>query len=365
MFKNERIKKLITTAEKQGVDCILIVPGANLCYLTELWMGMSERVTAIAFPRDKEPFAVCPALESGRIAAGTGIQTMYTYEDGEGPVGAFSKALSQHAVTTFGVEYESMRLLERETIVKTKGDYTFVDIGPILAQLRSIKDDEERLLIQKACVIADTAMQAGIQAVRPGIKETAVMHEVERVIREHGAEGGLAVASGARTTLPHAHSSEKIIQDGDVVWLDIVVTYKSYCADITRTCFVGAPDLRLREVFNIVLEAQRIGRSQACAGMTGADIDALGRDHITQAGYGEYFIHRTGHGIGLSVHEEPYIVKSNKEKIQPGMTFTIEPGIYLPSTGGVRIEDTVVMAETDVESMTRSERNLLDVPVDR
>lgn len=365
MLKQERIKKLIASAGKQGVDCILIVPGANLYYLTELWMGMSERVTVIAFARDKEPFTICPELESGRITAGTGIKHVYTYEDGESPVGAFSRALSNNMVNAFGVEHESMRILEREAIVKTKGDYTFVDIGPILAQQRSIKDTEERLLMQKACVIADTAMQVGIQAVRPGIKETAVMHEVERVIREHGAEGGLAVASGARTVLPHAHSSEKIIQDGDVVWLDIVVTYGSYCADITRTCFVGAPDPRLREVFNIVLEAQRIGRTQARAGMTGADIDALCRDHIIQAGYGEYFIHRAGHGIGLSVHEEPYIVKSNKEKILPSMTFTIEPGIYLPGTGGVRIEDTMVMAETDVESMTRSERNLLDIPVDR
>jgi Xaa-Pro aminopeptidase len=327
-------------------------------------MGMSERVTVIAFPRDKEPFTICPAFESGRIAAGTGIQTMYTYEDGEGPVKAFSKALSQHGLTTFGVEYESMRLLERETIVESRGGTTFIDIGPLLAQQRSIKDDEEKVLMQKACVIADTAMQAGIQAVRPGIKETAVMHEVERVIREHGAEGSLAVASGPRTAQPHAHSSEKIIQDRDAVWLDIVVTYGSYCADITRTCFVGAPDPRVREVLNVVLEAQRIGRSQACAGMTGADIDALCRDHITRAGYGEYFIHRTGHGIGISVHEEPYIVKNNKEKIQPGMTFTIEPGIYVPGTGGVRIEDTVVMADTGVESMTRSERNLIDIPFD-
>ncbi len=365
MLKQERIKKLTAIAQKKGVDCILIVPGANLYYLTELWMGMSERMTVIAFPRGREPFTVCPAFESGRITAGTGIKTMYTYEDGEGPVGAFSKALSQHAMTTFGVEYESMRLLERETIVETRGSCTFIDIGPILAQQRSIKDNEERLLIQKACVIADTAMQAGIQAVRPGIEETAVMLEVEQVIREHGAEGALAVVSGPRTALPHAHSSEKIVQDGDAVWLDIVVTYGSYCADITRTCFVGAPDPRLREIFSVVLEAQAIGRSQAREGMTGADIDALCRDHITQAGYGEYFIHRTGHGIGLSVHEEPYIVKSNKEKIQPGMTFTIEPGIYLPGTGGVRIEDTVVMSETGVKSMTRSERNLTDIPLDR
>ncbi len=365
MLKQERIKKLIMTAKEKGVECVLIVPGADLYYLTELWMGMSERVTVIAFPRDREPFTVCPAFESGRITADTGIKTVYTYEDGEGPVKAFNKALSQHAVTTFGVEYESMRLLERETIVESRGDSTFIDIGPLLARQRSIKDDEERVFMQKACVIADTAMQVGIQAVRPGTKEITVMHKAEQVIREHGAEGSLAVASGARTALPHAHSSEKIIQDGDAVWLDIVVTCGSYWADITRTCFVGEPDPRLREVFNVVLEAQVIGRSQSREGMTGADIDALCRDHITQAGYGEYFIHRTGHGIGLSVHEEPYIVKSNKEKILPGMTFTIEPGIYLPGTGGVRIEDTVLMTGTGVESMTRSERNLLDIPGDR
>jgi Xaa-Pro aminopeptidase len=267
-------------------------------------------------------------------------------------------------ITAFGVEYESMRLLEHDTLVKAGSKSTFVDIGPILAQQRSIKDTEERALMQKAAAIADAAMQAGMCAVRPGITELEVMHEVERVIREYKAEGSCAVASGAQSALPHAHSSAKTIQDGDAVWIDLVVVNGSYYSDITRTCFVGAPDTRLRDIFKVVLKAQEIGRSQARTGMTGADIDALCRDYIIEAGYGEFFTHRTGHGIGLSVHEEPYLVKSNHKAIRPAMTFTIEPGIYLPGTGGVRIEDTVVMGETSVESMTRSERNLIDVTVD-
>lgn len=364
MLKQERIAKLTKTAYQQGVECVLIVPGANLYYLTELWMALSERMTIIGFPQEKEPFAVCPVLEAERVGAGTGIEQVYTYEDGEGPAGAFNKVLSQHMGTAFGVEYESMRLLEHDTIMKAGSEYTFVDIGPLLAELRSIKHTEEQVFMQKAAAVADAVMQAGIHAVQPGMTELEVMHEVERVVREHGAEGSCAVASGAQSALPHAHSSEKTIQDGDAVWIDIVVTHGFYCADITRTCFVGASDNRLCDIFRVVLKAQEIGRSQARAGMTGADIDALCRDHITQAGYEEFFIHRTGHGIGLSVHEEPYIVKSNQKAIQPSMTFTIEPGIYIPGIGGVRIEDTVVMGETCVESMTRSERDLLDIPID-
>lgn len=364
MLKQERIKKLIAAAHKQGVECVMIVPGANLYYLTGLWMGLSERVTLIGFPRGNEPFAICPLLETARVADGSGIEHVYTYKDGEDPADVTRGIFSKNAVRSFGVEYESMRLLEHDTITKAGSEYTFADIGPILAQQRSIKDSEERALMQKAATIADAAMQAGMRAVRPGITELEVMHEVARVIREHSAEGSCAVASGAQSALPHAHSSAKTIQDGDAVWIDLVVVNGSYYSDITRTCFVGAPDTRLRDIFKVVLKAQEIGRSQARTGMTGADIDALCRDHITKAGYGEFFVHRTGHGIGLSVHEAPYIVESNKKTIQPLMTFTIEPGVYLPGTGGVRIEDTVVMGETCVESMTRSERNLIDMPVE-
>jgi Xaa-Pro dipeptidase len=365
MLNQERIDSLTRTAHLQGIDCVLIVPGANLFYLTGLWMGLSERVTLVGFPWGNDPFAICPLLEAERVALGTGIEHVHTYTDGEDPVAAAAKALSKNAAGSFGVEYGSMRLLEHDTVTKAWSGCTFVDIGSILARQRSIKDAEERALMQKAAVIADAAVQAGMRAVGPGISELEVMHEVERVIKEQRAEGSCAVASGAQSALPHAYSSAKTIQDGDAVWIDLVVVNGSYYADITRTCFVGAPDDRLREVFNIVLEAQTIGRSQAGAGMTGADIDVLCREHIAQAGYGEFFIHRTGHGIGLSVHEAPYIVESNKEAIQPSMTFTIEPGIYLPGTGGVRIEDTVIMTETGVESMTRSERNPIDIPVDR
>lgn len=362
MLRQERINTLTRIAFQQGVECVLIVPGANLYYLTGLWMGLSERVTLVGFPRDKEPFAICPLLEAERVADGSGIEHVYTYKDGVDPADAVREIFSKNAARSFGVEYESMRLLEHDTITKAGSEYTFVDIGPILAQQRSIKDTEERALMQKAAAIADAAMQAGMRAVGPGISELEVMHEVERVIREHGAEGSCAVASGAQSALPHAHSSAKTIQDGDTVWIDLVVVNGAYYSDITRTCFVGAPDTRLRDIFRVVLKAQEIGRSQARTDMTGADIDNLCREYIAHAGYGEFFIHRTGHGIGLSVHEAPYIVESNKEAVQPSMTFTIEPGIYLPGRGGVRIEDTVIMGETCVEGMTRSERNLIDMP---
>ena len=255
----------------------------------------------------------------------------------------------------------SQRLREANHLV------TWRPVGPVLELMRRRKDEGEKESIARAIGIAEDALAEIARRIAPGQTEREVSGMLEERLRVGGSER-LAfepiVASGERGALPHGRATDRVLRKGELVTLDFGAVYEGYHADITRTCFVGAPDDRLREVFNIVLEAQTIGRSQACAGMTGADIDALCRDHITQAGYGEYFIHRTGHGIGLSVHEAPYIVESNKEAIQPSMTFTIEPGIYLPGTGGVRIEDTVIMTEAGVESMTQSERNLIDMPRD-
>jgi Xaa-Pro aminopeptidase len=164
------------------------------------------------------------------------------------------------------------------------------------------------------------------------------------------------VASGPRSAIPHANTTDRTIEDGDPVWIDIVVFYEGYVADITRSCFAGKPTKEMRAVYQAVYEAQERGRTLARPGMTGAEIDALCRDHIERAGFGPYFTHRTGHGIGLDVHEEPYIVKSNKIPLAADMAFTVEPGVYLPGKGGVRIEDDVILTESGSRTLTSCPR---------
>lgn len=358
-MKSDRIERLKRRARAEGIDCILLVPGVNLYYLTGLQMSLSERITLVGIPVRGKPFAIAPYFEAPRVAKATGIRHISTYTDDQAPAAAARAVkLTRWAFgRKFGVEYRYMRLLEFD-LIKKAGALAY-DIGPIMARLRSVKDATELRLMARAATIVDKAVAAGIRAVKPGASERAVADIVLAMIRKQGATGELSVASGPNSAIPHAHTTDRIMRKGEAVWIDIVVQYENYVADITRTCFAGKPDREMLKVFATVYEAQKRARTLARPGMTGAEIDALCRDYITEAGYGKYFTHRTGHGIGLEVHEEPYIVKSNTTKLKPGMTFTIEPGIYLPGKGGVRIEDDILLTKNGARSLTESERNLV------
>jgi len=355
-MKSDRIERLKRRARAEGIDCILLVPGVNLYYLTGLQMSLSERITLVGIPVRGKPFAVAPSFEAERVSRGTGIETVFTYADERGPLSAVLQAKLRTRGKIFGVEYRYMRLLELDLVRKAVKGVDTKDIGTILAQLRSVKDRAELKLMVHAAGIVDKAVEAGIRAVRPGISEQKVADMVLATIRRQGASGELSVASGPNSAIPHAQTTDRVMRSGDAVWIDIVVQYENYVADITRTCFAGKPDREMLKVFNAVYKAQQHARTKARPGMTGAQIDALCRDHITQAGYGRLFTHRTGHGIGLEVHEEPYIVKSNKTKLKPGMTFTIEPGVYLQGKGGVRIEDDMVLTDTGARTLTDARR---------
>lgn len=358
-MNEERLEKSRKQAQDKGIDCLIFVPGVNLFYLSGLKMELSERVTLVGIPVDHDPFAMCPLFEMERVTSNTGITNIFSYKDDEGPLFALQSVLSDKRGQVFGVEFRYTRLLEWDLMRRCLGEVKIRNIDPILANQRSIKDPQELKIMERAAQIADVAAEAGIKAVQPGISETHIVSVVERTIKKNGGDGYLLVASGTRSMVPHAKATDKIIKEGEIIWIDIVVSYENYVADITRSCFAGTPDPELLKIYKIVLEAQERGRTKAKPGMTGAEIDALCRDYITEAGYGEYFSHRTGHGIGLEVHEEPYIVKNNQSKLEPNMTFTIEPGIYLAGKGGVRIEDDVVLTHDGVRSLTNFKRDFI------
>lgn len=359
MLKQERLVNVKKVADDNGIDCIILVPGVNLFYLSGLQMEPSERITLIVVPVDAEPAAVVPLLEAERVASATGIKNIFSYEDEQGPVSSIQAALSRRRKYVYGVEFRYMRLLESKILEQSIGAVELRDSGPLFARLRARKDKDELAIMEKAAHIADEAVAAGISAVRPDVSERSIADIIGDIIKRHRAEAGIAVASGVRSSVPHAHTSDKIIERGDAVWIDIVVYYESYVADITRSCFGGKPDPEFVKIYEIVLEAQKRGRTIAKPGMTGEQVDALCRDYIIEAGYGDHFIHRTGHGIGLEVHEEPYIVKGNHNKLEPGMTFTVEPGIYIAQKGGIRIEDDVVLTVNGVRSLTSARRDLV------
>jgi Xaa-Pro aminopeptidase len=237
-----------------------------------------------------------------------------------------------------------------------------VPTSGLVEKLRLIKTDAEIKILKEAADIADAAFKHILDFIRPSITELEVANELEFFMRKAGATSSsfdIIVASGYRSALPHGVASEKLIEKGDFVTLDFGAYHKGYVSDITRTVSVGEPDPKLKEIYEIVLEAQLKGVEGIKPGMTGKQADALTRDYITEKGYGEYFGHSTGHGIGLEVHEGPTLSVRSDVTLEPGMIVTVEPGIYLPGLGGVRIEDDTLITKDHNETLTHSTKDLI------
>lgn len=250
-------------------------------------------------------------------------------------------------------------------IYKNKINAPLLPADNIIERIRLIKDSEEINILKKACKIADDAFEHILSYIKPGTKEIDVANELEFFMRKQGATSSsfdMIVASGLRSSLPHGVASEKQIQAGELVTLDFGALYQGYCSDITRTVAVGSISDELKNIYDIVLQAQITGVEGIKAGMSAKEADRLTRDYIEQKGYGEYFGHSTGHGLGMEVHEMPGLSFRSEEMLVPGMVVTIEPGIYVPNVGGCRIEDDVVITENGAERLTKSSKELIILP---
>lgn len=235
-------------------------------------------------------------------------------------------------------------------------------MGNAIEEMRLRKDEEELNRIRKAAAIADQAFQHILTFIRPGVTEMEVAAELEYQMRKLGASGPsfqTIIASGFRSAMPHGVASEKKIENGELVTLDFGAVYQGYVSDITRTVAVGEISPKLKEIYEICLEAQKEGVRKIGPKMTGKEADAICRDYIAAKGYGEAFGHGTGHGIGLDIHEEPTLSLKGEIVLEPGMVVTVEPGIYLPGLGGVRIEDDILITENGNEVITQSKKELI------
>ena len=239
-----------------------------------------------------------------------------------------------------------------------------VPLEDILLALRAIKDEAELALLAQAAAIADAAYTHILGNLKPGLSERRVALELERHMQDLGASGisfETIVASGVRSSMPHGVASAKLLEQGDFITMDFGCIYEGYCSDMTRTVVLGTASPRQREIYGIVLEAQAAGLDGVRAGITGQEADSLARDVITAKGYGEYFGHGLGHGVGLAIHENPRAGLTSEDILAVNNILTIEPGIYLPGWGGVRIEDMVVIEEQGCRNLTASPKELLEI----
>jgi Xaa-Pro aminopeptidase len=237
-----------------------------------------------------------------------------------------------------------------------------LSLPDLVSNLRSVKDESEITLIRKAVKIADDAFAEVLQTIKMGQTEEEISFNLEYSMRRAGASGGsfdFIVASGIRSAMPHGTASSKRIQSGEFLTMDFGAIFQGYCSDITRTIFLGEPSAKHREIYEIVSAAQRAGIEAVAPGKIGKEVDAEARKIISDAGYGEYFGHGLGHSVGLAIHEGPNLNMREERMLEPGMIVTVEPGIYIPDWGGVRIEDMVLVTENGCEVLTKAPKDFI------
>jgi len=270
--------------------------------------------------------------------------------------------VNSEGVKQLGFEDQSTNFASYKSIGDKLKGVELKGIGNVVDNLRSIKDSQEIELINKAVQIADGAFTHALSIIRPGITELDIAAELEYKMKKLGASGAsfeTIVASGLRSSMPHGIASEKKIELGDTITMDFGAMYGHYCSDITRTVFLGQPDKRMKDIYNIVLDAQLTSEKGAKRGLTGKAVDKIARDIIYGKGYEGKFGHGLGHGVGLEIHESPRLSTGGDTVLENNMAVTIEPGIYVEGLGGVRIEDTIIIHNDDPVVLTKSSKELI------
>ena len=363
--RQERVGKLIQAA---GLDYLALNPGPSLVYLTGLHFHLSERPTVALFQPDAPLILVLPELEKQKIAELPYVLQAFSY--GDNPQTwkeAFRKAAHAAGLDgkKVGVEPGRMRFLELRLLESAAHQAQLVSAQEPLTALRMQKDAGEVAAMRKAVAIAQEAFLATIPMIKPGVSERQIASELTVHLLRSGSQSDLPfapiVSTGSNSPNPHATPSERRVATGDLLVIDWGAAWQGYVSDLTRTLAIGQIEPEFERIYQAVLEANAAGRRAARPGIPAGEVDHAARKVIDEAGYGQYFTHRVGHGIGMEGHEEPYMFGENQLILKPGMAFTIEPGIYLPGRGGVRIEDNVVITETGSECLSDLRRELWNV----
>ena len=346
----ERIRALRDLMVKKKLDGFLIINERSIFYFTR-----AIGANSLLIPNEGQSILYVYSVNYNSVkneAKNCIIEKLEKRED-------FTKKLAEKikdlklkniGFDTLNVEtfLQFRKLLRGKARLKPKSELVW--------NLRKVKDEEEIKLIQKAAEITSRAMEKAYEIVQPGMTEIEAVAEIEYEMRKAGAWGyafETLLASGPRTAYCHGYCTEKKIKKGELVVIDLGAVYKGYRADMTRTLVVGKPSKKQEKIFNIVREAQEKAFQSVKSGKKAKDIDAIARNFIKEAGYGEYFVHGLGHGVGLDVHEPPTLNSESKDRLKAGNVVTIEPGIYIPGFGGVRIEDTVLVKRRGAERLTK------------
>ncbi|MBC7099421.1 aminopeptidase P family protein [Candidatus Bipolaricaulota bacterium] len=347
--------------EEHRLDLLLLMDRANTRYLTGFRLNRAAS-SCLVVRRKGPPVYVVAQLDLERARRDCWLEEVIPFpEDSPDHMAVLAPFLS--GARRVGVERGlfSLELAERVSRL-ARGEVEFVDVGGCLLELRARKSPAELELLREAAAIADRVMAEVKKHVRPGVREQELVGLVDYLTRRFGAEGPSFEAffmSGENAWLPQRVATEKALAEGELALLDMGAVYQGYCSDLTRTFAVGEPGKEQRELFQVAREAQAAALAAIRPGVRAREVDQAAREVIERAGWGEYFPHITGHGVGLAIHELPILDRSSDYELSPGMVVTVEPGIYLPGVGAARVEDMVVVTEDGCQVLTSAPRDLV------
>ena len=365
-FHKEKTDKLVESMKGAGAQALLLFPGTDIGYYTGFSIGMSERLAAALIPfNDEEPLIIVNQLEQELRGQKPWIKEVDVWLEHEDPIELLAENIERLNLDkgVIGVSENAPWGWVNRLSNRLPAAY-FVDASEYISHERMIKSDQELEWMRMACAITDKALENSFEKLHTGITERELASIIQADIKSQG--GGIAfvgVLFGVKAALPHGGAADVQLEPGMGVLVDMGAKVHGYNADLTRTVFYGEPTKQQKKIYNLVKKANQKAFEAVKPGVTCDSLDKVARKVITDGGYGDYFIHRLGHGIGLNVHEHPYIVRNNMLPLEPGMTFTIEPGIYILDEIGVRVEDTVVCTQEGCESLTRMNRELKSYPV--
>ncbi|MDI3317454.1 MAG: Xaa-Pro peptidase family protein [Bacillota bacterium] len=353
-----RVARLREAMARRGYEAFWITRGPNRYYLS----GFRSSAGALLITRDRSCLITdFRYVEAARQAA----PDFEVHRHGQGPeedmLAVGRRILEEESVRRVGFEAGDLSWAAGEELRRRWEGLEVLPDQDLVEELRRVKEPEEVEAVATACRISEEALEETLPLLKPGVREAEFALALEFAMRRRGAEGvafEFIVASGPRGALPHGYASERRVEAGDLVTIDFGASWRGYAADITRTVAVGRADEEQRRIYEIVRQAQAAGLAAVRAGVRGGDVDAVARQLIAAEGFGPAFGHSLGHGVGLDVHEAPRLASGSEDLLEPGMVVTVEPGIYRPGWGGVRIEDTVVVTEDGCRNLCSSPKEL-------
>jgi len=359
----QRIQELQSYMDRHRLDAMLVTSPKHVYYLTGFATEPHERLLALILPRGEEARLLVPALDYEAAQAASSVASLHTHGDEDNAYDILSRLLPR-GIVSLGVEKDDLNVNKFEAIRSVAGAESYVDIGLPLRQMRAVKTPEEAERMRRAVLLVEDVLRAGVSLVKPGVTEIELVAELEYRMKKLGAQGpsfDTMVLTGPKTAMPHGVPDRRAVAEGELILFDLGVYADGYASDITRTFAVGEISGELQRIYEAVLEGNLRAIAAIRPGVSLGSIDSAARESIAAAGYGPYFNHRLGHGLGMDIHEYPSIHGKNEDVAHEGMAFTVEPGIYVPGVGGVRIEDDVIVTRDGVEVLTAFPKTLTTI----